>query len=261
MASPLRWGYHNLLRHSLPSVMYLHYLQDFLFCYKLPHYGEQHCCPEVWFNKKHTLCENLRSTIPRPSVCTCTCDLQVTGSLSFGEGAHNLDVREEDHPSGTFKLGGGSPEAVCAMEGDLGLDRLQHHHVGIYVGDADTHIFSKAPGETAVIAETIHHPIWTRYLQPPLVLNETSWLLESLWWCQQTFKFKVTLLAQVVKNPPAVQEIQETGFNPWVRKISCSRKWQPTPVFLPGKSHGQWSLVGYSPQGHKESDMTEHEHI
>ena len=35
------------------------------------------------------------------------------------------------------------------------------------------------------------------------------------------------------------------------------RKWQPTPVFLPGKSHEQRSLVGYSPWGHKESDMTE----
>ena len=35
------------------------------------------------------------------------------------------------------------------------------------------------------------------------------------------------------------------------------RKWQPTPVFLPGRSHGQWSLVGYSPWGLKESDTTE----
>ena len=35
------------------------------------------------------------------------------------------------------------------------------------------------------------------------------------------------------------------------------RKWQPTPVFLPGKFHGQRSLAGYSPRGHKELDMTE----
>ena len=35
------------------------------------------------------------------------------------------------------------------------------------------------------------------------------------------------------------------------------RKWQPTPVFLPGEFHGQRSLAGYSPQGHKESDTTE----
>ena len=39
------------------------------------------------------------------------------------------------------------------------------------------------------------------------------------------------------------------------------RKWQPTPVFLPGKSHGWRSLVGYSPWGHKELDMTEQLHF
>ena len=46
-------------------------------------------------------------------------------------------------------------------------------------------------------------------------------------------------------------------FDPWVKKIPWSRKWQPTPVLLRGKSHGQRSLVGYSPWGHKESDTTE----
>ena len=47
------------------------------------------------------------------------------------------------------------------------------------------------------------------------------------------------------------------GFNPWVGKIPWRRKWQPTPVFLPGKSHGWRSLAGYSPWGRKELDMTE----
>jgi len=51
--------------------------------------------------------------------------------------------------------------------------------------------------------------------------------------------------------------VQETRFNPWVGKIPWRRKWQPPPVFLPGQSHGQRSLVGYSPWGHKESDMNE----
>ena len=40
-------------------------------------------------------------------------------------------------------------------------------------------------------------------------------------------------------------------FNPWDRKIPWRRKWQPIPEFLPGKSHGQRSLAGYSPGGHK----------
>ena len=49
----------------------------------------------------------------------------------------------------------------------------------------------------------------------------------------------------VVKNLPA------NGFDPWVKKISWRRKWQPTAVFLLGKSHRQRILVGYSPQGLK----------
>ena len=46
-------------------------------------------------------------------------------------------------------------------------------------------------------------------------------------------------------------------FDPWVRKILWRRAWQLTPVFLPGESHGQRHLAGYSPWGHKELDMTE----
>jgi len=50
------------------------------------------------------------------------------------------------------------------------------------------------------------------------------------------------------------------GFDTWVRKISWREKWQPTPVFLPGESHGQRNLAGYSPWSHKELEMTEHTH-
>ena len=46
-------------------------------------------------------------------------------------------------------------------------------------------------------------------------------------------------------------------FDPWIGKIPWSRKWQPTPVFLPAKFHGGRNLVGYSPWGHKELDKTE----
>ena len=45
------------------------------------------------------------------------------------------------------------------------------------------------------------------------------------------------------------------GFDPWVRKIPWRRKWWPTPVFLPGESHGQRILEDYSPWSHKNSDM------
>ena len=51
------------------------------------------------------------------------------------------------------------------------------------------------------------------------------------------------------------------GFDPWVGKIHWRKKWQPTPVFLPGKSHGQRSLAGYSAWGRKESDTTKQLHF
>ena len=62
----------------------------------------------------------------------------------------------------------------------------------------------------------------------------------------------------MVKNLPAnAGDVKRCRFDSWVGKIPWKRAWQPTPVFLPEESHGQRSLVGYSPRGHKESDMTE----
>ena len=62
----------------------------------------------------------------------------------------------------------------------------------------------------------------------------------------------------VVENPLANEgDAKDVGLIPWVGKIPWRRKWQPIPVFLLGKFHGQRSLAGYSPWGHKESDMTE----
>ena len=56
-------------------------------------------------------------------------------------------------------------------------------------------------------------------------------------------------------------QCRRSGFNPWVGKTPWRRKWQPTSVLLPGKFHGQRSLVGYSPRGCKELDMTEQLHF
>ena len=56
----------------------------------------------------------------------------------------------------------------------------------------------------------------------------------------------------VVKNLPAkAGKPNRRGFDPWIGKIAWRRKWQPTPIFLPGKSHGQRSLAGYNPWDHK----------
>ena len=60
------------------------------------------------------------------------------------------------------------------------------------------------------------------------------------------------------KNLPAsAGDARDLGFISEFGKIPLGRKWQPAPVFLPGKLCGQRSLVGYSPWGHKELDMTE----
>ena len=68
----------------------------------------------------------------------------------------------------------------------------------------------------------------------------------------------LSLVAQTVKGLPAMRR---RWFDPWVGKIPWRRKWKSTPVLMPGKSHGQGSLVGYSLWGRKESDTTERLHF
>ena len=69
---------------------------------------------------------------------------------------------------------------------------------------------------------------------------------------------KISLVAQMVKRLPTTQEtgVQSLGWEDLLEK-----EMEPTPVFLPGKSYGRRSLIGYSPWGHKESDTTEQLHL
>ena len=78
--------------------------------------------------------------------------------------------------------------------------------------------------------------IWTRYVKCCRVKQGLPWWLRGQSVCLQC---------------------RRPTFDPWVGKIPWRRKWQPTPVFLPGEVHGQRSLVGHSPWGHKELDSTE----
>ena len=64
-------------------------------------------------------------------------------------------------------------------------------------------------------------------------------------------------VALVIKNLPPNAGHMRHRLDPWVGEIPWRRAWQPTPVFLPGESRGQGSLVGYSPWSCKELDMTE----
>ena len=66
----------------------------------------------------------------------------------------------------------------------------------------------------------------------------------------------------MVNNLPAnAGDTRDPDSDPWVGKIPWRRKWQPTPGVLPGESHGQRSLMGFSPWDHQESDTTELTHI
>ena len=76
----------------------------------------------------------------------------------------------------------------------------------------------------------------------------SPWCFEiprRIWWFNKT-----EMGCSVVKQ--CACQCRRCGFNPWVGKIHWRRNWQPTPIFLPGKSHGQRGLVGYSPWGSKE---------
>ena len=65
-------------------------------------------------------------------------------------------------------------------------------------------------------------------------------------------------MTQMIKN---LLQCRRPGFDPWVRKVLWRRQWHPTPVLLPGRSHGRRSLVGCSPWGREESDTTERLHF
>jgi len=68
---------------------------------------------------------------------------------------------------------------------------------------------------------------------------------------------RASQVALMVKNSLAKAGDKETRLHPWVGKTPWRMTWQPAQVFLPGESHGQRSLIGYSPRGCEESDMTE----
>ena len=70
------------------------------------------------------------------------------------------------------------------------------------------------------------------------------WTIEKL----VIFEHSYSLVAQMVKNLP---ECKRPGFDAWVGEIPWRRAWYTTPIFLPGESHGQKSLVGYTPWSHK----------
>ena len=85
--------------------------------------------------------------------------------------------------------------------------------------------------------------VLTENISVTLFFLKVSKLRPGLLWCPS--------------SKESASQCRRHGLYPWVGKSPWRREWQPTPVFLPGKAHGQRNLVGYSTRGHKESDMTE----
>ena len=93
---------------------------------------------------------------------------------------------------------------------------------------------------------------WWRIEKPGVHGFTKSWTRLSDWTIKESIG--ASLVAQIVKN---LLQCRRPGFVSWVRKTPWRREWQPIPVFLPRKFHGQRSLEGYSPWDRKESNMTE----
>ena len=90
--------------------------------------------------------------------------------------------------------------------------------------------------------------------------NVSSWQIKDrVYWMfiDELFNFSIDEKISKLKRPKRNTCVHK-DFIIYLPFILCQeQKWQPTPVFLPGKFHGQRNLVGYSPRGHKESNATE----
>ena len=102
---------------------------------------------------------------------------------------------------------------------------------------------------------------WRRFLRVPWTARRSNQsILKGInpEYSLEGLMLKPSLLAQSSKEHACqCSRHKRCGFDPWARKIFQRRKWQSTPVFLFGKSHGQRSLMSYSPGGRKELDTTE----
>ena len=127
--------------------------------------------------------------------------------------------------------------------------------------------------------------VWFNIRKPIIITHhinrcgEKNHMYECLYRCYKKIRYKCTITSWLKTLPrigidvcflraSLVSEVKASAFNagdpgliPGLGRSPWRRKWQPTPVFLPEESHGRRSLVGYSPQGRKESDTTERLHL
>ena len=112
----------------------------------------------------------------------------------------------------------------------------------------------------AVQPETFQMAIRAKYLTPNVLGNlKAGYVLKQLYLniCDSGLPLRLS-------SKGSAHQCRRLRFDPWIGKISWRREWQPTPVFLLGKSHGQRRLAGYSPWGHQRvgHDLaTEQQHL
>ena len=105
------------------------------------------------------------------------------------------------------------------------------------------------------------------FVMPNITFHTKRYRCTSLgkpWWiCKfySVFEYIFSGIPLWLRGWRLCLQCRRPEFDPWVRKIPWRRKWHPTPVFLPGKSHEWRSLAGYSPQGRKESVTSEWLHF
>ena len=138
-------------------------------------------------------------------------------------------------------------------------DLCFHHHITLSDSDHTAYPFDYTGGllliqENLPVLRVLNLTSPEKSLCHSQVPEMRTWT--SLWGgegaiIQSTISSHHFLVAQMVK---IYLQCRRPGFNSWVGKIPWRREWQPTPVFLPGKSHGQRSLAIYSPWGCKELD-------
>ena len=102
---------------------------------------------------------------------------------------------------------------------------------------------------------------WSNWASTSIILVEVPWNPEILWDNKEGKIWSLVLDFPGGKDGKVCLQCGRPGFDPWVGKIPWRKKWQPTPVLLPGKFHGRRILVGYSPWDRKESDTTEWLHL
>ena len=115
-------------------------------------------------------------------------------------------------------------------------------------------------GESCHVIYTQTWSVYNMLTEPPCLCGTVSTFSYSPkgWWFKPTQGHHLLVgLPWRLRWWRTCLQCRRPGFNPWVRKIPWRRKCLPTPVLLPGESHGQRSLVSYSPWGCKESEKTE----